>query len=348
MRFSIIVPCYNVEESIFRRCIKSILAQSWKDFEVIVVDDGSKQEYANGLSRGCKLDNRIRLYTQKNRGVSVARNLGVKKAKGDYIVFVDADDVLVSYFLEEAKTILDETKAEFLIGGNCLFHNHRFNEIKERTKKAEFHKLTRTEAEDFKANIVGEVKHFDDGIGYFGRGPWTRCIKRNIAEIVQFSEKLKMGEDIVWNLDMLDYCNCIVTVPRIWYRYYINGSSANHQSNDQMLSNVELELPEIISRLDLKNMVHRNALAIHILDEIEKIYYCYLGNEECNLQHVEKQEIKRKLYCEFPWTKVKLLSTTRVGIYSVFRKRLYCARMLFPFLYIKGRIKKLVQGEKNK
>ena len=344
MRFSIIVPCYNLEESIFNRCIESILAQSWSDFEVIVIDDGSKPEHADGIRRECNLDSRIHLYTQKNRGVSAARNYGVKKAKGDYIVFVDADDVLVYYFLEEAETILNETKAEYLIGGNCHFHNKRFIENKEKIGGGDFHRLTRSEAEGFKANIVGEVKRFDDGIGYFGRGPWTRCIKREIAEVVLFDEKLKMGEDIVWNLDMLDHCNNIVTVYRIWYRYYINSSSANHRSNDQMLNNIKLELPEIINRLDLNNEAHKNALAIHILDDLEKIYYCYLGNKECNLQYIDKKIIKRKLYCDLPWTNVKLLTTNGVGTYSVFRKKLYCAKILFLFLYIKGRIKNISKG----
>ena len=62
--------------------------------------------------------------------------------------------------------------------------------------------------------------------GYYGRGPWTRLIKREIAENTLFNTELKMGEDIVWNLQLLDKCKKTMLVERIWYLYYVNNNSA--------------------------------------------------------------------------------------------------------------------------
>lgn len=91
---SIIVPVYNVE-SYLDACIESILKQSYKDFEVICVNDGSTDSSLKILNKWKKLDSRIIVFDQKNQGLSVARNQGIERATGKYICFVDSDDMLV-------------------------------------------------------------------------------------------------------------------------------------------------------------------------------------------------------------------------------------------------------------
>lgn len=97
--FSVIVPVYKVEKYI-SRCIESILAQSFTDFELILVDDGSPDRSGEICEQYALLDNRICVIHQENRGVSRARNMGMKKAKGKYIVFVDGDDVVEENYLD--------------------------------------------------------------------------------------------------------------------------------------------------------------------------------------------------------------------------------------------------------
>lgn len=103
---SIIVPIYNVEEYI-EDCIKSILEQDYADFELILIDDGSSDHSYELCQKYVLLDSRITLITQKNSGVSVARNVGISRASGEYIMFIDGDDMLHAHTLKQMMSILN-------------------------------------------------------------------------------------------------------------------------------------------------------------------------------------------------------------------------------------------------
>ena len=100
-KFSIVIPVYNVEKYI-KRCLDSVFDQSYKDFEVIVVNDGTKDN-----SMDIVKDYDVKIITQKNQGLSVARNTGVKKAKGEYIIFLDSDDYIEKDLLKNINKNLD-------------------------------------------------------------------------------------------------------------------------------------------------------------------------------------------------------------------------------------------------
>lgn len=92
-KISVIVPVYNVEKYL-RRCIDSILAQTFTDFELLLIDDGSKDNSGDICDGYAMKDERVRVFHKKNGGVSSARNLGLDNAKGEWVSFVDADDYL--------------------------------------------------------------------------------------------------------------------------------------------------------------------------------------------------------------------------------------------------------------
>lgn len=93
MYFSIICPVYNINESYLKKCIDSVLNQNFNDFELIIIDDGSSREstisYLNKIKNS---DNHLLLFSKENGGVSSARNFGIKKASGKYLLFLDGDD----------------------------------------------------------------------------------------------------------------------------------------------------------------------------------------------------------------------------------------------------------------
>ena len=93
-KISVIVPVYNVEKYLCR-CIDSILAQTFTDFELLLIDDGSKDSSGEICEEYAGKDARIRVFHRQNGGVSTARNLGIDKAKGEWIYFVDSDDVVL-------------------------------------------------------------------------------------------------------------------------------------------------------------------------------------------------------------------------------------------------------------
>ena len=95
MQFSVILPIYNVEKYL-AECIESVLSQSFKDYELILVDDGSKDGSGRICDEYAQKDSRIKVLHKENGGLSDARNYGTERASGDYIVYIDSDDYVVS------------------------------------------------------------------------------------------------------------------------------------------------------------------------------------------------------------------------------------------------------------
>ena len=114
---SIVIPVYNADMKLFQTCLQSILEQTYKDFEVILVDDGSKAPCGELCDSFAEKDSRVRVIHQKNQGVSAARNNGTAEAFGKYIMYVDADDLLVPYALEEGLRVAEDTGADMVMAG---------------------------------------------------------------------------------------------------------------------------------------------------------------------------------------------------------------------------------------
>lgn len=99
MRISVIIPVYNAEKYL-QPCVDSVLMQTYKDFELILVDDGSKDGSGAMCEKIASQDSRVHVVHQKNAGAGAARNAGIKTAKGEYIVFVDSDDMIEPEYME--------------------------------------------------------------------------------------------------------------------------------------------------------------------------------------------------------------------------------------------------------
>jgi len=104
---SIIIPVYNAEKEI-ERCIKSILNQTYKNIEVIIINDGSTDSSLEIIKKCIKEDSRVKLFDTENKGVSAARNLGIKEASGEYFCFVDADDYVDEALIEKLITYTEK------------------------------------------------------------------------------------------------------------------------------------------------------------------------------------------------------------------------------------------------
>lgn len=120
-KISVIVPIYNAEKYI-SNCIDSIINQTFTDFELVLVDDGSTDLSFNIIEKYLEIDNRLRLFQQTNKGAAAARNYGIKKSTGEYIVFVDADDTISKWYLYALYSALSIENADFacLCRGPCV------------------------------------------------------------------------------------------------------------------------------------------------------------------------------------------------------------------------------------
>ena len=123
MKYSVIVPIYNTEKYL-KQCIDSLLNQTYLNIEIILIDDGSKDNSLNICLEYQKIYfNKIRVMSQKNKGVSAARNLGIEYATGDYIIFVDSDDFCFEYMIEEIDKAI--SKSDLVTFGYNKFYKNR-------------------------------------------------------------------------------------------------------------------------------------------------------------------------------------------------------------------------------
>jgi len=120
-KVSIIIPVYNVE-AYLEECLNSVIEQTFRDMEIIIINDGSTDRSVEIIQNFAKRDERIILYSQENKGVSVARNRGIRQAKGEYILFVDSDDKIDKSTLQILFQNATETNADLVLGNASLWH----------------------------------------------------------------------------------------------------------------------------------------------------------------------------------------------------------------------------------
>ncbi len=123
-KISVIIPVYNVEKYL-RECLDSVINQTFRDIEIICINDGSTDNSLNILEEYKRIDKRIKIIHQKNKGMSVARNNGMKIAKGKYICFVDSDDWVDKKMCELFYLISKKNNLDILVGGSNLIYERR-------------------------------------------------------------------------------------------------------------------------------------------------------------------------------------------------------------------------------
>ena len=128
MKFSIVVPVYNVEKYI-NKALDSILNQTYNNFEVIIVNDGSTDNSQKIIDKYTKLDKRFKSYKKENGGLSSTRNFGIKYTTGDYLLFIDSDDYIEKDYLEQANKVTNYTHPDLeydvvFVISNIPFESH--------------------------------------------------------------------------------------------------------------------------------------------------------------------------------------------------------------------------------
>lgn len=334
---SIIIPCYNVSEKLITRCIDSIISQEFSDIEVLMIDDGSKPEFKEGLKKAASLDSRIILFEKENGGVSSARNFGTEKAEGEYIVFADADDVLYPDFISEGYKIISDNNADFVIGGNV---NLKYYD--EPRDSLDIKIYEEDDIKKIKPFMFGNLKKFGEHHGYFGRGPWTRLVRSEIAKSTPFDTGLAVGEDIVWNLEILEKSHKVCMAERVWYGYYTSGSSATRGFNPNVIIYAERELNAIRKHININSDAEYKAFCQRITEDLKRISDCYIYADGNKLSSKERSEIIKKLYSETPWNQLcEKRFKNLVSGKALFINYLYRLKLVFAYWSMKSKIKSL-------
>ena len=216
---SIIIPVYNTGTYLIR-CVDSIIHQTYKDLEIIIVDDGSRTETYNICDTLATRDSRVRVFHKKNEGVSVARNFGLSKSKGDYIGFVDSDDWINPYMYEKLLNNLTESCADVVYCDALTIWD---NGEEESDTFANLHNSGELKDIDVTPSILYEIA------GSVCRGLY----RRELLEGIDFPVGLKFSEDRFFNLQVLSNAKLIYYLKEpFYYRYMREDSCVNSYHQD--------------------------------------------------------------------------------------------------------------------
>ena len=254
-KISIIIPVYNVEKYL-HRCVDSILSQTFTDFELLLIDDGSNDKSGNICDEYTERDVRIRVFHKKNGGVSSARNLGLDKAKGEYVTFVDADD-----YLEPDTLVNDLFEGNFDV---VQFPRNNGSFMKQYPRDIKY-----CDQRDFRKFIY---KNF-----YFEC--WGRLYKRKIIGTNRFLKDVRIGEDLMFFLHIYKNISSFYLYSSSGgYHYSYVDTSAMHKND---ISEEQLRLAKLV---DSKYKEDNDILALVIMIEffydknicdVKKIVFCY-------------------------------------------------------------------------
>lgn len=245
---SVIVPVYNVEKYI-KKGIESLLAQSYQNIEIILVDDGSPDNSPAILDQYTKKDSRIKVLHQKNQGVSTARNNGIKISNGEYILFVDGDDYVGKDYVEFFYKLISQKSADIAVNYDHFSalnssHNH--------------HEKEEVESPD---QIIEDIY-----LGKMNVAVWNKMYKKSFLEKnnIRFNPKIWYGEGMLFNIECLSSTKKIAVGSRkVYYQVYNQNSamrSFNMESNLCGIRSLELQK----KYLDKKNKKLIRAWEYHL------------------------------------------------------------------------------------
>lgn len=214
---SIIVPIYNAEKFI-KRTINSLLEQTEKSIEILLIDDGSVDNSLEICNNYSKIDNRIRVVSQENMGASAARNRGIEMAQGQYIMFCDADDIVSNRWVEHAVSYVEKNNDVLPICSCC----HEVEKLGAKKYLKSVSEETVDKSEYYRFNQEGIA-------GYL----WNAVYRRDILfeNNIRIREKKELGdynEDLLFTLTYIKYVNKIIYTGYADYCYLVRQDSLSH------------------------------------------------------------------------------------------------------------------------
>ncbi len=255
MKLSIIVPVFNIKEYL-TRCVSSILGQSFTDFELLLVDDGSTDGSAEMCDDFAKKDNRVKVIHQPNSGVSTARNNGISAASGEYIGFVDSDDWIDREMFSSLLSCAETSDADVVV---CDCYTACGNDLELDTLPGIPQNLLM-----YKSDIAANQLMLLAGAAW-------RCVyKKEIVKNIIFPLDMKISEDRVFNISAMGNAKNIYYLPLpLYYRFVREGSAVNKY------------YPDYLSMVLLARNKTREALLKHWDEsflntfEIQTVSQCY-------------------------------------------------------------------------
>lgn len=228
---SIIVPVYNVEKYL-KKCVYSILNQSYKNLEVILVNDGSTDNSGKICDELSREDSRIKVYHKDNGGLSDARNYGVAKANGEYVGFVDSDDYIDQYMYENLYKAIRKYNTQIAECG--ITRVYKNNKLRPHYDGEEYSLVVDRE---------GYLKEYLENRKVYGAAV-CKLLSIDLAKVLKFPDG-KVYEDVFYTLELLKKVDKYTLISGNYYYYYIRGNSITTKT----FSSRDMDYIEIIDKI---------------------------------------------------------------------------------------------------
>ena len=285
---SVIVPIYNVEKYL-NKCIESIISQTYKNLEIILVDDGSQDLCPKICDEYAKKDNRIKVIHKENNGVSAARNTGIDIAQGKWIAFIDADDWVDENYL---KILISESDENIDIIG-CGYKRVNGNNIE---------KVNNNDETIIYDNVkfIEKLLNVQNGYGFVH----TKLIRKSLINNVKFDCNIKVGEDALFNMQLAKKTKRIKIINKALYNYRISLESTVKKYDKNYVEKYYNAMQKcynyiyknFVDNTEIISNIH-NFIVYHVM--LIAINYCYNPeNLEKNKRKLLKNVCKIELFSE--------------------------------------------------
>lgn len=319
--FTLIIPIYNAEKYLCKT-LDSVKKQTFSNYEVLLIDDGSTDGSEEICKEFVKKDKRFKLLQKANGGVCSARNLGIENAQGEYIVFIDSDDIIEATLLADCIQKIQESKADILLFGMRFDIEKEGEIIKSYSKSIPSVIFYNVELNTYYLNLYNN----NYITSMCNRVTKSELIRKNQ---IRFDVKITNYEDMAFGLECLRYARKIQVLEQCYYHYIVRDDFGMSRKYKPQLSNtikptVEL-LVENISKLDLSNEIKAEAYK-----DIQRILWLGVANIcRCNESFLKKKKSIKEL-CSQSWIQKNLPMEMTGNHYNdicvlLFKKKLWIA-----------------------
>jgi len=328
MKFSFIIPVYNPNLELFNNMLESILKQTYTNFEVILVDDGSSNGCEKVYNFFNKKDNRIKVFKKQNEGVSVARNFGILKSTGDWLIFVDSDDIVLKDTCEIFYNALNNEKTIDLIIAKTIIQQNNKSELSF-SKYKENKYISKNEL----ISSIFLVKNGNNVSFTYCGAVWAKCFNRKkiIDNKILFNEDVVIGEDALFNVEYINKCEKIYFINNCVYTYVVNFESAMKSYSEKILYSNKI-LKKCLEKYFDTNIICNDDLHIFNIRQLINSFELNLFHE-LNSNSFSKN---KKLYLE----NLKLYKLDIKMVNPICMKKEYILLIIFlkirmPYIIIK-------------
>lgn len=318
-KVSIIVPIYQAEKYL-GECLNSIIKQTYKNIEIILIEDGCSDKSGAICDEYAELDKRIVVCHNKNHGVSYSRNYGIKKAKGKYILFVDSDDVIDKHYVENFVDAITNYDCDIVVCG--------YEKIDIINKNKEIYLVNKN-----KEMFSGLLKDDYCLLESFLLTPWGKLYKTKIIKEnnIFFPEDCNIAEDQIYNYKYLSLVKRYLFINKPIYRYFFRNSNSLTSNRDIKNFISEIKNLKVKSRF-LKNIGVINSERI-INENSISLIALYLIKKTIKYSDFKYYILLLKKYIDFRYSTSKL--KTRIIMKCLDKNYIFFIYLLFHLKNLK-------------